>query len=80
MAKSYESDEQTETLLEQLIIDPASKEGYTLANGVMRLKGRLVVGNCTELKKKILRALHESPIGGHSGVQNTYHKVKQLFC
>ena len=31
------------------------------------------------LKRKILQALHESPLGGHSGIQNTYLRVKQLF-
>lgn len=31
------------------------------------------------LGKKILQSLHKSPLRGHSGVQNTYLRVKQLF-
>ena len=31
------------------------------------------------LKKRIIEALHASPIGGYSGIVNTYHWVKQLF-
>ena len=62
-----------------MIVDPKSKQGYTYMNGVIRYMRRLVIGNNKDLKKKILQAQHASPMGGHSEVQNTYHKVKQLF-
>jgi len=56
-------------ILEQLVLDPNSKPGYTLQNsGVLRYKGRIVVGDCPQLKDKILHALHESPLGGHSWI------------
>ena len=80
VASSYEGDEKLQMLLEQLIIDPDSKPGYSYTNGVIRYKGRLVIGNKEDLKQKIFQALHASPMGGYSGIQNTYHKVKQLFC
>lgn len=66
-------------LREQLILNPNSKPGYTLNHGVIRYKGRLVIGSNETLKKKILSSLYESPLGGHLGIQNTYYKVKQIF-
>ena len=31
-------------------------------------------------QQHILQALHASGIGGHSGIQATYHRVKSLFA
>nr|GEV93152.1 reverse transcriptase [Tanacetum cinerariifolium] len=41
----------------------------TSTNGKLRRKGNLVVGNDTELRKKIFDHFHVKPVGGHSGVQ-----------
>ena len=76
---SYEKVEWLKEILAQLIVNPTAVPNYTLANGLVRYKGRLVVGDDTILKEKILKALHCSPIGGHSGICATYQKVKQLF-
>jgi len=76
---SYEKGGWTKELLEQLILNPNSRQGFTLSNGLMRYKGRLVIGDREILRGKILDSLHGSLVGGHSGMQNTYHRVKQLF-
>ena len=75
LASSYESDEGLKQLLGQLVLDPTSRWGYTLRNGMIRYHGRIVIGDLPELKERMLQTLHESPLGGHSGIQNTYHKV-----
>ena len=38
-----------------------------------------MIGDCEVLKYRILQSLDGSPLGGHSGIQNTYRKVKQVF-
>ena len=63
----------------QLVVQPTTMADYTLSNGLIRYKGRLVVGDDSALKDKILRALHCSPLGGHLRIRATYQKVKQLF-
>jgi len=50
-----------------------------LANGIIRYQGRLVLGNGKGLRRKVIEALHNSLMGGHSGIVDTYHKVRQLF-
>lgn len=39
----------------------------------------MVVGNDMSLRDEIVKLCHESPIGGHSGVRATAHRVKGLF-
>ena len=79
VASSYETDKNIQDLLQQLVVDPNARQGYTLTNGLIKYQGRLVIRKDESLKRKILEALHSSPIGGHSGIVNTYHRVKQLF-
>lgn len=43
-------------------------------------KGRVWIGNNPLAQSHILQALHASGIGGHSGIQATYHRVKALFA
>ena len=54
-------------------------EGYTLKEGMLRFQGRIVVGDKVDLKRKIMQALHELPLGGYSSEQNTYVRVKGMF-
>lgn len=66
IAASYLSSDKTRELLQQLAVNPSSKPGYTLSNGMIRLRGKLVIGEEEALKRRIIEALHASPIGGHS--------------
>ena len=51
---------------------------YTYQHQQLRRKGNLVVGNDPDLRLKLIRLWHDTPIGGHSGVQVTYKKLKEL--
>ncbi|KAH6811974.1 hypothetical protein C2S51_025736 [Perilla frutescens var. frutescens] len=63
-----------------------SKEGdhtlypdFTFTEGLLRHKGKVVVGHNKELKQKILDIMHGSPYGGHSGINGTYIRLKRSF-
>ena len=79
LEESYEKAGWLREILAQLVVNPTVVLDYTLTNGLVRYKGRLVVGDDPTLKEKILKALHCSPAGGHSGIRVTYQKVNQLF-
>ena len=49
-------------------------------DGVIKYKGRVWVGHNLLAQQHILQALHASGIGGHSGIQGTYQRVKSLFA
>jgi hypothetical protein len=38
------------------------------------------VGQYEALQLKIMSALHDSAVGGHSGVHVTYSRIKKLFA
>lgn len=76
---SYEGDNKIKSVMEKLTMGAQEVEGYTLNQGLLRFRGRLVIGQNSRIKERIFQALHESPLGGHSGEQNTYLRVKQVF-
>ena len=51
--------------------------GYTLAQGVLRYKGRVVIPASSTLVQKLLSEYHDSPVGGHSGEFKTYQRLAQ---
>lgn len=46
----------------------------------MRFDNRIWVGQVPELHNKLISAMHNSAVGGHSGVPVTYRRIKQLFA
>lgn len=67
-------------MLTELCLSPDNTKGFQLSNGVLKYKGRIWVGNNTLAQQHILQAVHNSGIGGHSGIQATYQRIKQLFA
>jgi hypothetical protein len=77
--ESYSTDPQaTKWLSELSVTTPIGF--YTLKYGLIRHKERICVGSNTVLQHKILNSLHAGAIGGHSGYEVTYKRVKQLFA
>lgn len=80
VTKGYEQDPHTSQLLAELAINSIAKEHYTLSHGLIRYKGRIWIGNNTDLQNKLIAELHHNPIGGHSGFPVTYRRIKRLFA
>jgi len=80
LTEGYEDDESTKQLLTELSISPNNDKGFQLLNGVIRYKGRVWVGNNSLAQQHIMQALHDSGIGGHSGFNATYQRIKHLFA
>lgn len=78
--QSYNKDAHAIQLLIELAICPTARPHFTLQQGVIKYKGRIWVGDLTELQDKLIDALHDSPMGGHSGFPATYQRVKSLFA
>lgn len=76
---SYTNDDHCKSLLEKLTVSANAAPPYTLHSGILRYKGRIYVGSDAVLKHQIIDSLHNSPIGGHSGIVATYQRVKKLF-
>jgi len=75
----YVEDVESKQLLTELSISPKNDKGFSLEDGILRHKGKVWVGNNALAQQHILQALHASGLGGHSGMQATYQRVKALF-
>lgn len=78
--QGYEQDKFSSQLLAELSLNPKAREHYTLQQGLIRYKGRIWVGNNTDLQLKLIKELHDNPAGGHSGFPVTYRRIKHLFA
>ncbi|KAL3497765.1 hypothetical protein ACH5RR_040497 [Cinchona calisaya] len=74
---------------ENVMIDALSRRGAKIVvchvtsqiykDGILRFKGRMYVGETRTIRQKLIEALHSSQLGGHSGYQANYSRVKALF-
>lgn len=70
---SWTSDERIQHLIADLEHDPLSHKHYSWANGILKRKGKLVVGDTPDLCAELVHQFHEDATGRHSGVTPTYH-------
>jgi len=52
---------------------------FTWCNGLLLYKGRVVVPNDATLRATLLHEMHDTKVGGHSGVLHTFKKLGQQF-
>ncbi|GJV30346.1 putative mitochondrial protein [Tanacetum coccineum] len=52
---------------------------YTITRGILKRKGKIVVGKDEQLRTTIVQHYHADAVGGHSGTTVTAHRVGALF-
>nr|GEX51823.1 reverse transcriptase [Tanacetum cinerariifolium] len=52
---------------------------YSWTGGILKRKGKVVVGNDLELRKELVQHFHDEAIGGYSGAHVTMKKLESLF-
>lgn len=76
---AYQQDQTAIDLLQRLAIVQAPGDHYTLKNGIIRKDGKIWLPAVEELQNTIIKEMHASPMGGHSGIPVTLRRLKQLF-
>jgi hypothetical protein len=76
---NYSQDPHAQQLLTELAVTGSTDTGFCLKEGVIWYKNRIWLGAFGEAHRAILLAMHSSAIGGHSGIQGTYQRIKKLF-
>jgi hypothetical protein len=79
VVNSYATDEDAQQLITQLLIQSPDEQGFSLQQGIIRKANRIWIGCNSALRTKLIAALHDSAVGGHSGIQATYQRVKKVF-
>jgi hypothetical protein len=76
---SYANDAHALGLLQGLAIKSPNDQGYILEQGLIKFQGRLFIGENLALQTKLIASLHDSAVGGHSGIQASYQQINQLY-
>ncbi|KAL0376671.1 UNVERIFIED_CONTAM: Transposon Ty3-G Gag-Pol polyprotein [Sesamum calycinum] len=76
---SYEGNTLFQTVVQAKTLDNLAFPDYSYEAGILRRKGRICVGSHGGIREKIIRSMHDSALGGHSGINGTYQRVKPLF-
>jgi hypothetical protein len=76
---SYTTDANASAIMQELAVHSPSDQGYALHQGLIYYKDRIFIGANMALQTKIIASLHDSAVGGHSGIQATYKRIKQLY-
>lgn len=79
LTDSYGGDEFAQNGISECTLAPQDVSFFQYTDGLLKYKGRLYVGKCTDLRSKLIANIHESSMGGHSGVENTYQKIYTVF-
>uniref|UniRef100_A0A8R7P7T8 Integrase catalytic domain-containing protein n=1 Tax=Triticum urartu TaxID=4572 RepID=A0A8R7P7T8_TRIUA len=76
--QGYTEDPAAQKILARLATSTSNLDGFHLQNGIIKQHGRIWLGDNVELQKQVLAALHTGAIGGHSGFNVTYHRVRRF--
>lgn len=77
---SYCQDPAVQTLLGRLALEGNTADDYVLQDGIIRFQNRIWIGDDREIQTSLIKALHDSAVGGHSGFHATYNRVRRLFA
>ncbi|KAD7116687.1 hypothetical protein E3N88_03955 [Mikania micrantha] len=70
-----QADPGIQQLMQKYSTDPSKYRGYSLKQGVLFFKNRLVIANNSKYIPTLLHEFHTIAIGGHSGYYRTYHRI-----
>lgn len=76
---TYIGDKYCQGILEAIAVDATTFPDYEVVGDILRFKGLVVVGSSTKLRQDIIKEMHNTAYGGHSGIQGTYMRVKRVF-
>ncbi|GKB03805.1 transposon Tf2-1 polyprotein, partial [Tanacetum coccineum] len=66
-------------LITEVTNDPQSRTGFSLVNGKLYHKERLVIPATSPWISQLLEEFHSSPNGGHSGFYRTYRRLASII-
>lgn len=66
-------------LIKDLEDNSTAHSHYQWRAGVLRRKGKMVVGRNTDLHRQLIELYHASAVGGHSGVRATTQRIASIL-
>lgn len=75
----YKTHQPTTVLLQAVHDQPATHPGYRIHDDLLLFKGRILVPPESALQPLLLHEYHQSPVGGHAGIQRTFARLSSVF-
>lgn len=75
LLEGFEADTHLQKPVSDLTNNPASHPGFSLTNGKLYHKGKLVIPASSKWIPRLIKEFHDSPSGGHSGFYRTYRRL-----
>nr|GEU66276.1 reverse transcriptase [Tanacetum cinerariifolium] len=75
---SYDQDLVLRKIIDELVQGTSADNKYKWEGGLLKRKGKIVVGTNEQLRTTIIQHYHADAVGGHSGTTVTAHKVDRL--
>lgn len=72
VTNSYATDREAQHLLTESAITSPNTQNYSLSNGIIRHNDKIVIGQNSAFRTKMITAMHASALGDHSSTQVTY--------
>jgi len=72
---SWVQDQELQKIISTLSTNAQSYPKYSWQQELLRREGKLVVGKEDLLRQHLIKLIHNSPFGGHSGVEVTTKKL-----
>ncbi|GMI65900.1 hypothetical protein HRI_000259300 [Hibiscus trionum] len=80
IVESWKTDVKLRKITEKLQKGPSSHSKYVWDGRLLKRKGRLVVGQEPELRRKLLQFFHEGAVRGHSGAAATIKRMSGVLA
>ena len=77
MEKENQQDPTLKKIMEELKSNSEAHGNYTLENGRLHYKGRLVLSASSSWIPKLRHEYHTTSLGGHSGIFRTFRRIGQ---
>ncbi|KAL4557540.1 hypothetical protein LXL04_035721 [Taraxacum kok-saghyz] len=75
LLEGSEADPRLQKIISDLTTNPSSHSGFSLLNGKLYHKGKLVIPATSKWIPQLITEFHDSPSGGHSGFYRTYRRL-----
>lgn len=79
VSDTYINDEEVHQRIQGYCVSTTADANFSYKQGILRYKDKLFIGKTGDLKKKLFQEMHDSPLGGHSGVKGTLKILQQYF-
>ena len=76
---SWLSDPSVQQIINKLKNGTTINSKFVWKDDQLRSNGKLVIGCDKVLRQELLKYYHDEPMGGHSGVEATYKRLKSMF-